>query len=356
MEEVIILGAGLSGLATAYYLKQKGISALLLEARPRAGGRIETLLTPPNATPVEMGATWFAGKHTYLMDLVKELRVAFFPQFQKGLCVYESAGLEPPQLFTMPANEPPSYRIKGGTVALIDRLVTEVGAQKILFQTQVSRLYEQDDCLLLWDKNQNCFSAQHVVVTLPPNLLLKEIAIHAALPAGLLRVMRQTHTWMSDAIKFALVYDQPFWRNKGYAGTVLSQSGIATEVYDHTNAEETRFALKGFLAPGAALSKAQRQEKVIVQLKTLLGEEAASFLSYNEKLWSNDPYTHAAYQHVVLPHQNSGHSLYAQAYLNGRLFISGSETSPVFGGYMDGAVYSGLHTAARIAKKLQRHL
>ncbi|HZH63755.1 MAG TPA: FAD-dependent oxidoreductase [Flavisolibacter sp.] len=91
--------------------KAKGINALLLEGRGRTGRRIHTLAAPPNDTPVEMGATWFADKHIYLMSLVKELNLSIFPQFHDGLCIYETVLARPPQLFTMPANEPPSYRI-----------------------------------------------------------------------------------------------------------------------------------------------------------------------------------------------------------------------------------------------------
>lgn len=57
MKELIIVGAGLSGLAAACYLKKKGIDAFIVEARERRGGRIDTVLAEGNDTPVEMGAT-----------------------------------------------------------------------------------------------------------------------------------------------------------------------------------------------------------------------------------------------------------------------------------------------------------
>ncbi|MCB0848010.1 MAG: FAD-dependent oxidoreductase, partial [Bacteroidetes bacterium] len=42
------------------------------------------------------------------------------------------------------------------------------------------------------------------------------------------------------------------------------------------------------------------------------------------------------------------HPVFALPLMNGRLFLSGSETSPEFGGYMDGAVLSGLLAADRV--------
>jgi monoamine oxidase len=46
MKDCIIIGAGLSGLATAYFLKKQGIQATILEAQPRYGGRIKTIYSP----------------------------------------------------------------------------------------------------------------------------------------------------------------------------------------------------------------------------------------------------------------------------------------------------------------------
>lgn len=351
MEDVIIIGAGLSGLSAAYSLKQNRISALILEARSRTGGRTQTFSAPPNNTPVELGATWFADKHTYLMALLKELDLPIFYQYQKGLCIYELTP-GPPQTFIMPDSELPSYRVAGGTSSLIERLVNEIGTDKIRLNTEVIQISEKDDVIELTTTNGSVFTARQVMTTLPPNLLAQKVAFSPALSNDLIRVMQQTHTWMSDAIKFAVLYERPFWRDKGFSGTVLSQAGIATEVYDHTNIEETCFALKGFLASGAAVLTTEQREKMAVnQLKKLLGEEALKYLSYVEKVWADDPYTHVDYKSFIAPHQNSGHTLFQQPYMNGKLYVSGSETSLYFGGYMDGAVFSGLGAAKKIIHK-----
>lgn len=42
-QPIIIMGAGLTGLTAAWLLKKQGIKALILEARERVGGRIETI-------------------------------------------------------------------------------------------------------------------------------------------------------------------------------------------------------------------------------------------------------------------------------------------------------------------------
>ena len=55
--QVLILGAGMAGAAAAYWLRKFGISALLLEARDRLGGRIWSSFRWPDA-PIDLGAAW----------------------------------------------------------------------------------------------------------------------------------------------------------------------------------------------------------------------------------------------------------------------------------------------------------
>jgi len=40
--EVIIVGGGISGLSTAYYLARGGVASTIVESRPRLGGVIQT--------------------------------------------------------------------------------------------------------------------------------------------------------------------------------------------------------------------------------------------------------------------------------------------------------------------------
>ena len=59
--QVVIIGAGASGLAAACKLGESGFSVLLLEARDRIGGRIFTRREPGCAAPIELGAEFIHG-------------------------------------------------------------------------------------------------------------------------------------------------------------------------------------------------------------------------------------------------------------------------------------------------------
>jgi monoamine oxidase len=59
--DVIILGAGASGLAAAHRLSEAGRTVLVLEARDRIGGRIHTQHDPTFSLPIERGAEFIHG-------------------------------------------------------------------------------------------------------------------------------------------------------------------------------------------------------------------------------------------------------------------------------------------------------
>ena len=59
-ERVVIVGAGVAGLAAACELAGAGLQPLVLEGRARVGGRIHTLSTGDGA-PIELGAEFLHG-------------------------------------------------------------------------------------------------------------------------------------------------------------------------------------------------------------------------------------------------------------------------------------------------------
>lgn len=82
MTDVLVLGAGVAGLAAARLLSTKGMNVTILEARDRIGGRVYTRRDPWLPTPVEMGAEFIHGRPPELWELVNAA----------GLSVVEVAG------------------------------------------------------------------------------------------------------------------------------------------------------------------------------------------------------------------------------------------------------------------------
>jgi monoamine oxidase len=72
--DVIIVGAGVAGLEAARRLEAAGLETVILEARPRVGGRIETLRLAGWPGPVEAGAEFVHGRPGALVTRLRQAR------------------------------------------------------------------------------------------------------------------------------------------------------------------------------------------------------------------------------------------------------------------------------------------
>jgi putrescine oxidase len=87
--DVVIIGAGPSGLSAARRLKAAGLSVAVLEARDRVGGR--TWTDTIDGAMLEIGGQWISPDQTVLASLVEELGLETFERYRAGESVYISA-------------------------------------------------------------------------------------------------------------------------------------------------------------------------------------------------------------------------------------------------------------------------
>jgi monoamine oxidase len=80
--QVVILGAGLAGLAAASALADRGYGVSILEARTRPGGRVHTLREPfSDGLYAEAGAARIQDSHDYTLRYVKRFNLSLDPFF-----------------------------------------------------------------------------------------------------------------------------------------------------------------------------------------------------------------------------------------------------------------------------------
>lgn len=72
---VIIIGAGVSGLAAACELARAGVSVCIVEARDRIGGRVFTIHDPASGTPIELGAEFIHGQPPEIWKPLEKAKV-----------------------------------------------------------------------------------------------------------------------------------------------------------------------------------------------------------------------------------------------------------------------------------------
>ncbi|MDQ4117155.1 MAG: FAD-dependent oxidoreductase [Actinomycetota bacterium] len=105
--DVVVAGAGLSGLTAAHRLVERGLSVRVLEAGDRVGGR--TLdLEVADGVVTEAGGQWIGKRHERMFALLDELGVATFDTHTTGETIYLHRGRRKTFGGTIPPMRPPA--------------------------------------------------------------------------------------------------------------------------------------------------------------------------------------------------------------------------------------------------------
>ncbi len=93
-ERILVVGAGIAGLAAAKTLQNWGYEVIVLEARDRAGGRIWTSRQWANS-PLDMGASWIHGiTKNPIAELAKEHNIQTKETDYENQWIYKQDGRE----------------------------------------------------------------------------------------------------------------------------------------------------------------------------------------------------------------------------------------------------------------------
>ena len=355
LADVIVVGAGLSGLVAARTLVAHGVSVRVLEARGRVGGRTLTQRLDGTAG-FDMGATWCWPHQERIRQLAAALEIDTFPQLDTGHAVYDAGESAAVQRFFPPPAPFASLRFVGGAQTLSERIAAELGEERLSLETAV-RAVEADErgVRVIAESSGMHFNAAHAVVAMPPRLVAHSIRFDPDLAPELRAAMDETPTWMANAGKCVAVYADAFWRGRGLSGLGISHAGPLAEIHDATTPDGAHPALFGFFSRGAERAGAPgtRREAFLRQLSRMFGPRAASPLRYFELDWAGEAFTSTPRDAFPLAeHPAYGHPAFGRGALHGRVHWAGSEAAPREGGYLEGAVWAGENAARGVLARL----
>lgn len=335
--DVVVVGAGASGLHLARIVSQAGLSVAVLEARDRVGGRL--LSADPG---VDLGATWFWQTENEVRDLIHEFGLESFPQYASGNMMYQVPG-SVQELEGNPLDQN-AWRIVGGTQKLAIAIAESLPPGILQLSTTVTELQFGQESGEKVTVVTNCgvLSAKYVVVAVPPATASANISFNPQLPPDLKALASNTPVWMGAVTKVVAIYDSPFWRERGLAGSAMSHVGPLREIHDVSDAGRSFGALCGFSRGPIT------EEAVTAQLAELFGLEAKTPRSIFMKDWSGSELTSPPGVHQLNDYQLFGSQVLRESHFGGRLFFASTETSVDSPGHIQGAFSAARRTAKLI--------
>lgn len=357
--EVVIVGAGLCGLALAHSLHARGVDWQLFEARDRLGGRIRTVAA--GGVALDLGPTWFWPEtQPSMARLVADLGLDTLAQPDEG----QVRLLDDPNRMPrdVEAGTPGglhagALRLRSGMAALVDALAAALPPDRLHRSSPLAGLTQMSGHVQLHLADGRHVDAGRVVLALPPRLAAR-LVFEPQLPAALVNALDAAPTWMATAAKAASALPQAPWRDEPHRGNawVTHPQAVLAETWDAGTPEAP--AIAGFIAPGAALREQFRRGLPMLvdsQLAMLFGQ-AAGDGELHLADWATEPFT-CSPRDLAEDGARPDHEAFGDARLQapaweGRLWFGGSETATRGGGYLEGA----LNAAARLRRQLSEAL
>ena len=344
--DVVVVGAGITGLALAERLDSAGMTVQVFEARDRVGGRLLSVPAGDEIADgrVDLGATWFWAHETEVRAQVARFNLRVHEQHIAGDAVYQ-AGDGVQRLVGNPIDVP-ALRLSDGMQSLATTLAARLTG-RITLDCAVRTIRVEstgESSIVAVDHAAGATHARYVVVALPPALAVARIDFDPALPDEIARLAARTPVWMGAMTKVVAVYDHPFWREQGLAGAAFSHSGPMREVHDMSGPDGQPAALFGFAPSGPT---ALTRVAIVDQLGALFGDRARDPLALHINDWQSEQWTSPDGASRLTAYDTYGDPRYRRA-VHGRIWLASTETAPEHAGHVDGA----LSAAAMIADSI----
>jgi monoamine oxidase len=239
-------------------------------------------------------------------------------------------------------------RVNGGTQLLATRLAGRLGEANIFLNSPVREIkLKHDRYIVISDRVQ--VVAKHVVVAMSPPMAGR-IIYDPILPAG--RDQLSQRMPMGSIGKAIAIYPNAWWRKLGFNGQVQSDTGVIRATYDNTPASERFGAIMGFIEADEMraldkVSQAEIERLVTDDLVKYFGAQATNATQILIQRWDLEEFSRGGPVAYCPPGVLTKYGPFLRSPAS-KIHFAGTESSPYWTGYMDGAIRSGERVAAEI--------
>ncbi|MDQ0827904.1 putrescine oxidase [Arthrobacter sp. B2I5] len=195
--DVVVVGAGPSGLTAARELQKAGLTVAVLEARDRVGGR--TWTDTVDGAMLEIGGQWVSPDQTALLDLLQELKLETYPRYRDGESIYIGADGAPVRYTgdTFPV-DPDTAVEMDRLVALLDGLAAEIGPTEPWAHPKARELDTISFHHWLRQNSANEEACRNIGLFIAGGMLTKPAHAFSALQAVLMAASAGSFTHLTD--------------------------------------------------------------------------------------------------------------------------------------------------------------
>ena len=205
--DVIVIGAGVTGLTAAYRLQQAGRDVTVLEARDRIGGRLRNETHDVNEAgeaidsevDFEVGGQWVSPDQTALIALIDELGLETFKRYREGESLYVGAdGVARRFTDAMPVSDKTNAEIDRLT-DLLDDIVAKMDPDRPWEHPDAAYLDSVSFTQWLREQSDDEEACDNIALYVGPAMLTKPSYAFSALQAVLMAASAGAFSHLVDA-------------------------------------------------------------------------------------------------------------------------------------------------------------
>uniref|UniRef100_A0A8C5FIF3 CW-type domain-containing protein n=1 Tax=Gadus morhua TaxID=8049 RepID=A0A8C5FIF3_GADMO len=337
-KNVIVIGAGASGLAAARQLQNFGTQVVVLEARERIGGRVWD--------DASLGVT--VGQGAQIVNGCVNNPIAL-------MCEQVSArSWDHNEFFAQFSGD--HTLLTRGYSALLLRL-----AQGLDIRTKcaVQSIDYSGDVIKVTSSKGSQWTAHKVLVTVPLTLLQKNlIQFYPPLPERKLKALNSLGAGIIE--KIALQFPYRFWDKKvqgadyfGHVPPSPDQRGMFGVFYDLDPQGKQSVLMSVITGDAVPFVRDMGESEVVCECMKVLRQlfkeqEVPEPLNYFVTQWSKDVWSQMSYSFVKTGGSGEAYDIIAED-VQGKLFFAGEATNRHFPQTVTGAYLSGVREASKMS-------